>query len=184
MIDYRALAYSTLPEEAAATPEDLTPAQVLEGCRRYYADVAADEWENIYLRRLSTLDGMDGLTAALVVARWLVTGPEAVRVLAGGRSELIEAEAAIISLVNPTAPVTALQLATEIDARFRAWVGAAAFLSGLRQAAQIRIYQQTTPEACEATFAMMRAIADELVQMTLAGATKEAVMARLAERLS
>lgn len=161
-------------------PASLTDAQRLDFARRYYADDAADGWENGWRKMLSTLDDVDPHVAALVAAEWLIKGPEAERVLAFGHSDLIDTEARIISLFGG-AQVTAADVAADVAARYRFWVSGGVLLTALRRAAQHRIYAQSTPEGCAAAFAQMREVAEQVIAMTLAGASKEAVMTRLAE---
>lgn len=162
-------------------PENLTSDQILELNKQYFADVAAAEWENSWRKNLSTLKGEDPLVATLIATEWLIKGPEALKVLAGGTSEFISTEAAVISMFNPTTPKTDIDVATDIGSRFQLWVASGMILTALRRASQHKIYAQTTPEDVEDAFIKMQSVAEQLIALAVNGATKEEVFARMQE---
>lgn len=181
MTSFHSLAIQQIRASDAIDPDSLTDADILMLVQRYYAEIAADHWESHWRKQLSTLAGDDPIVGALLVAEWLVKGPEAIRVLAGGSSEFIETEAAVISMFSPTTPTSAQAMASDVAARFRYWVAGGMLLTALRRATQHLVYEQTTPEGCEAAFTRMKRVSDDLIAMTHAGAPKEALMARLAK---
>ena len=181
---YLRIAKDQIRETDNFDPDNLTSDQILELNKRYFGDIAAAEWENIWRKNLSTLKGEDPLVATLIATEWLIKGPEALAVLAGGQSEFISAEASIISMFSPETPKNDMQIAQEIGSRFSLWVSSGMILTSIRRATQHRIYSQDTPEAAENAFIFMKSVAVQIIALALSGATKEEIFARMQELAS
>lgn len=181
MTDYLALASAEIRSGDTYDPHNLEPQDVLELVQRYYAERAAGFWENYWRRQISTLVDEDPLVSTMLTAEWLIKGPEALKVIAGGHSEIIATEAAIITMFNPDKPTTEGSVAEDIAERFKFWVAGGTLLTAIRRATQHLIYSKTTPRDCEEAFLAMKEVADEVVTTALAGSTKEAILYRISE---
>lgn len=157
-MDYKSLAKTQITELDNFDSENLTDDQILELVKRYYANTAAQFQEDQWRRTLSTLDGSEPIIAILTATEWLVKGPDALKVLAGGESDFISTEANIISIFSPETPKSTIDVAMEVGSRFTFWVRGGMLLTSMRRATQHKLWVQTTPDAVRIHFLLMQFI--------------------------
>lgn len=138
----------------AIPPENLKEEDILQLVKMWFADIQAQNMENIWRVRFAGVENDTPLELSLRSASWAVKGQAAKAFLSGTatdfQKELIEIEATIMSSLG--VKTTPEHVAQTISRKFSFWLHSDVILTALRRATFEKVYACTTPEECQSAY--------------------------------
>jgi hypothetical protein len=160
--ELRRLGYSEEEFPVMSKPvEELEKEEVLQLVKMWYADIQAQNMENIWRIRFAGVQNDDPLELSLRSASWAIKGMAAKAFLSSSatdfQKEIIQIEAGVMtSLGVKSSPE---DVAKTIDRKFSFWVHSDIVLTAFRRATFERVYACETPEDCQKVYDEIHALA-------------------------